>query len=372
MQTRLEFEKAEQAHVSLCSLVAEAIYEIVNSNTFGLARLLQVHPELVHHRHDSRIYAVHNSHWNEGDSLLHLAARQGFTHGVELIVEECHANVNAQSGAPYFEQPLHLAAMSDKVGIVEILLRNGAESKCVNHEGMTPFMAACFAGSLHTAHKIMQRNLIVDANTTNLRGQTALWLASSAGLLDIVQSLWAMGAVPSLDIDGRSILHAASLRDHLPVIQFLCKNGIRANQDARGRNPFDYITDKAVLYKARIALLEFEARGAQSAWKLRQADTREFNWFETSRRYEENGTESQIFSIKFDKETEEEEARRSIRERQVAQRAAVLKAEHELVQRREREKVTPLFTIPWPPVIRPREAVKKVAHEKIDPSKYVV
>lgn len=372
MPTRLELEASEQEHSIRSHLISEAIRETTTSNTFGLARLLQVHPELVLHVHSSRMHPEHSPHWNEGDTLLHLAARRGYSNGVEIMVEECGANVNVISGAPCFEQPLHLAAASGQDRIVDCLLRNGAQSSALNRQHMTPFMSACSAGSQRAALEILRKGLVVDVEIAATGGRTALWLACSTGLLEVVMALWAAGAVPCLDVDRRSLLHAACIGGHLPLVEFLVKNGIRLTADAHGKQPLDYLDSPAVVRRANLCLLEFQAAGAHSAWRLRQGRAKvegagDFNWFQRTVLYERVG--GQLFAgLDFAGETEEQRASRVTRETRQQQQAAVAQAARACAEERELRQAEspPLFSIPWPPVIRKREPVARAVFQEAE------
>jgi ankyrin repeat protein len=81
-----------------------------------------------------------NQRMVEGWSALHIAAGEGFTEIVELILGQKTTNVNiASDGA---DTPLHKAAERGHDEIVRLLLGKGADVNARNGKGRTPLTVA--------------------------------------------------------------------------------------------------------------------------------------------------------------------------------------------------------------------------------------
>ena len=353
---RLEIEAERSAVAMLCAQLEQAIRLILDRDLFGLSRLLLESPELASVQHDSVRLASLNAHLNSGDTLLHLACREGFTLAVELITQECKADVNCQSLEPFFEQPLHLAAFSNTEKIVDILLAHGARSKAVNHEQMTPFMCACREGSLSAATKILRLKLVDDMNARDRSNRTALYFAAGSGLSDIVLELWAAGAEVVYDSMGRNCLHAACAGNHSAVVAFLLKNGVRGDEpDYSGCTAMQCITDQDTLYAAKQASLEWMAAGGLTGRKLRQCahmtNCEEFNFFQQPLdAFVE--PPSQLLAVNFHAETAGEVASRLVRESAAKKAARIRNALALNAQARAETLEPPLIRVVWPPKLK--------------------
>jgi len=398
--TRAQLEAENAATALLLERLDLALFYILDTDIRGLTRLLLENPGLASYAHDGNRFPTLSDRLNSGDTLLHVACREGFTLAVELIVVECKANVNAQSREPYFEQPLHTAAVSNTEAIVDLLLGNGAESRIFNYERMTPFMCACRAGSLTSAKKILKLKLVEDIDAVDAHQRTALFFAAQSGLLEIVANLWQSGAKLIPTADGRSPLHAACSNNHVALIQFLINNGLALDEiDGSGVTPLHLLSSDEARYAAQTANIEWLAGGASVGRRLRQSTTvpqGQYNWFQplNSPPYIEcfdtvnnnDGPESGVFaqsknaednynhnnnnsssssssssrkggllSIDFAKETPQELASRLLRERAAASSQAVHQALLAAIEKRQEEREPALVRTVWPPVMKKRE-----------------
>ena len=367
---RLEIEAERTAVSQLTSQLEQAVRLILDRDIFGLSRLLLESPELASVQHDNVRLASLNAHLNSGDTLLHLACREGFTLAVELITQECKADVNCQSLEPFCEQPLHLAALSrsraNTEKIVDILLAHGARSKAVNHEQMTAFMCACREGSLSAAAKILRLKLVDDINARDRNNRTALYFASGSGLSEIVLELWASGAEVVNDTQGRNCLHAACSGNHSAVVAFLLKNGVRGDKpDHSGRTAMQCITDEETLNAAKQAHLEWLAAGGLTGRKLRQCaqmtNCEEFNFFHPHDAFVE--PPSQLLAVNFRAETPAEVASRLVRESAAKEAARIRTALALNAQARAETLEPPLIRVVWPPKLKGKVAVKTLASQ---------
>ena len=78
---------------------------------------------------------------NDGNSLLNLAVQSGFKKAVIYLINN-GANVNTQNNR--LNTPLHYALSYQYYDIADILLKNGADEKKKNDEGLTAWQSLNF------------------------------------------------------------------------------------------------------------------------------------------------------------------------------------------------------------------------------------
>jgi ankyrin repeat protein len=95
------------------------------------------------------------------------------------------ADVNAPFAGPHTETPLHWAASSDDVPVLDALLDHGADIEAPGAVigGGTPIADAAAFGQWKTAQRLVERG-----------AKTSLWQAAALGLLDRVQKHFADAA----------------------------------------------------------------------------------------------------------------------------------------------------------------------------------
>lgn len=121
---------------------------------------------------------------SDGFTALHSAAQRG---EVDLIC--CMLDLSTLSiNAPLASQKtlLHLAAESGHLGVVTLLIANGAEIDALNAHNETPLMLAIQAGHVNTAKFLAENGRI---NLVNLRQQTASHLALQYGMHEVIAIL---------------------------------------------------------------------------------------------------------------------------------------------------------------------------------------
>lgn len=137
--------------------------------------------------------------------------------------------------------PLLLAAMRGHAGIVDTLLRQGAEANMESHnngleQGKTALMFAAQQG-----HRSMVENLLkyeAQVNETTYYDKSALMFAAEAGHVAIVQTLLARGADVNLSTwHGWSALLFAADGGQTGTVDVLLKNGAKVNERHGGRTP---------------------------------------------------------------------------------------------------------------------------------------
>ena len=156
-----------------------------------LRALLEQHPELATAAlggDDSRDPAMTRT-------LLHVVTDWPghFPNGPEIVATlvDAGADVNARFTGPHTETPLHWAASSDDVAVLDALLDAGADIEAPGAVigGGTPMADATAFGQWHAARRLLERG-----------ARTTLWEAAALGLLDRVD-----GVLPArpVAVDGR-------------------------------------------------------------------------------------------------------------------------------------------------------------------------
>ncbi len=187
-----------------------------------------------------------NQKTEQGEPLLHLAARRGFAFAVEQLLT-AGANVNAIDDyggtalMEVYQEDYSIAAHGFDYGKVEdLLLKAGANINIADKSGLTVLMKASYVGDVESVKKLLAAG--TDVNATDKEGDSALvWACvgmDSEGDYDdenkskVVQLLLAAGA----DQKNQALL-AASERFPL-VVKTLLNAGADVNFiDEQGETP---------------------------------------------------------------------------------------------------------------------------------------
>ena len=209
----------------------------------------------------------------EGQTLLHIAAKNGYYEIAELLIDK-GADVNkadkdgrtplfvaaeagyaeivellANNGADinkvdvYKYTPLNAAAESGREDVVEYLIDQGADLDKPSKYGVTPLMS-----SLINVHDSVASLLIesgANIYTKDEDNNTALFFASSRGFYDIVDVLLEKGADPNIQtIYGETPLYTASDSNYIEIVSLLLENGAAPNiKENNGQTPL-FITSE--------------------------------------------------------------------------------------------------------------------------------
>jgi len=161
--------------------LAVAVVEAIHSgNVESLKQLLADNPHLatVHLGGDTTCEPGEMSR-----SLLHVATDWPghYPNGPEIVktLVAAGADVNARFAGPHTETPLHWAASSDDVAILDALLDLGADIEATGAVigGGTPLSDATAFGQWKAANRLVERG-----------AKASLWQAASLGLIDRVRS----------------------------------------------------------------------------------------------------------------------------------------------------------------------------------------
>ncbi len=127
-------------------------------------------------------------------SLLHVATDWPghFPNGPAIVATlvEAGADVNARFTGPHAETPLHWAASSDDVAVLDALIDAGADIEAtggVIADG-TPLADAVAFGQWSAARRLVERGALAN-----------LWQAAALGLMDKVRACFESGGPPTAD-----------------------------------------------------------------------------------------------------------------------------------------------------------------------------
>lgn len=166
-------------------LARAAVAAIHTGDVPTLSRLLTDHPELA---------AVRLGDPGMSRSLLHVATDWpgNYPHGAEVVATliAAGADVHARFTGPHTETPLHWAASSDDVPVLDTLLDAGADLEAPGAviAGGTPLDDAVAFGQWKAAHRLVERG-----------AHTRIWHAAALGLLDRLTASWDQTPLPSTD-----------------------------------------------------------------------------------------------------------------------------------------------------------------------------
>ncbi|MEJ2720670.1 MAG: ankyrin repeat domain-containing protein [bacterium] len=161
---------------------------------------------------------------------IHDFARAGDLEQVKVLVEQAPALVNATNAEE--ETPLHLAAMSGNLELVEFLVANGAAVDARNNVNQSPLLYAAYTGDVKICRFLIEQGAEVDYR--DARGNTPLDFAAREGGLDVVALLISNGAeIDRKGRDGRTPLWYAASRGHAEIVSLLVRDGadVRTTED---------------------------------------------------------------------------------------------------------------------------------------------
>ena len=229
------------------SMATTAVQAIHQGNLALLEQLLNENPSLATARIDGQ------------RTLLHVATdRPGHFPNSEATVAAliAHgADVNAAFLGRHSETPLHWAASSDDVGVLDALLNHGAEIEAPGGivGGGTPLADAVAFGQWQAARRLVERG-----------AQTTLWQAAALGLMACVEKFFASKSPPTPD-EITNAFWSACHGGQQAVAQYLLERGADLNWVGyEGFTPLDV----AARNGAPELIQWLRKRGARSAKEL--------------------------------------------------------------------------------------------------------
>ena len=226
---------------------------------------------------------------NEGKTASDLLLMESVGRGDEKAAARAlklGAHVNAVFQNYANSTPLHNAAHTGNLAVIDLLLKNGADITLINSEGQTPLHIAAALGNSAVLNRLLQATPDVSAVETS--GNTPLHYAAEAGDLASFNALLTKGADPKIKnkdgytapdlllkgnqggnatgpagtpininaqkravelganvnaqfYDKQTVLHQAAGRGNVVLAEFLLQKGAKVNaQNASGQTPVHY------------------------------------------------------------------------------------------------------------------------------------
>lgn len=131
--------------------------------------------------------------WHQKRALIHIAAKNGFFDFMNLILSISNVDVNLKSALDGFS-PLHEAASSGFLNIVQLLIDKGANINQLSFQEKTPLHCACANGHFDIVKFLVEKEKSLQINkfSFNMKdcnGDTPLHLAAKNGFASIVEYL---------------------------------------------------------------------------------------------------------------------------------------------------------------------------------------
>lgn len=214
----------------------------------ALLSILNPRRDILDHMLDKDL--ISNFRNEQGESILHLAIREGDEFLVQLLINN-GANINNPDNngttplmyAIYLNYTnmvialldhgakielkdkdgstaLHYASDRNRKDLVELLLDRGADINAVREDGLTPLSIASLKGSQSVIRLLIEKG--ADLEIKHKNGQTALNLALKNGFGDIAEILIEKGAdIHTIDSYGNNILYVAAYGGCYDIVKFL-------------------------------------------------------------------------------------------------------------------------------------------------------
>ena len=198
-----------------------AVNAIHQGNVDALKQLLNQHSGLVSARIGGETGTCHAD--KMGRTLLHVATDWPghFPNAPATVALLIHAgaDVNARFIGPHTETPLHWAASSDDIDVIDVLLDNGADIETPGSVigGGTPLADAVAFGQWNAARRLIERG-----------AQSTLWQSAALGLMDRVTRAFDGNTAPSAQ-DNTTACWCACHGGQRPSAEYLLERGAEIN-----------------------------------------------------------------------------------------------------------------------------------------------
>ena len=156
--------------------------------------------------------------------------------------------------------PMHAAAGAGHLGIIELLIRKGADPNLADNKYYTPLHWACIAQSKKVAELLLAGN--ADVNANNGYFYSPLHFASVSGKGEIIELLISNCAdINAKTFYGSTPLHGAVLGGNPEAVQLLLSKGAEVNAKFRPsliriKTPLDYAKRKDIPKEGKKAIID--------------------------------------------------------------------------------------------------------------------
>jgi ankyrin repeat protein/L-ascorbate metabolism protein UlaG (beta-lactamase superfamily) len=157
---------------------------------------------------------------------IHEAVVAGDIATVTQLLEQDPSLINALDTAQNL--PLHLAASTGQVAVIELLLSKGANIEAGDRENTTPLVVAAMLKQPEAVRLLVEKGASMTARDVN--GNTALLAAARTGNVEMVKYLVEHGAsLADVSNRGSNCLHIATSIGAEPLVQYLLGQGFDLN-----------------------------------------------------------------------------------------------------------------------------------------------
>ena len=182
---------------------------------------------------------VNRRHSYFGWTALERASEGGYARVVQILLDRGASVVISRdknrSDAVQFYSCLASPCRHGHIAVVRLLLQHGVDANLTNVDGQTPLAYAIQGGHIDVVQLLLDHG--AKFNEQDDFGRTDLYLAIEEGRVEILRLLLQYGAAVHIqDSDGWTPLACASAYGHVAVAQLLLEYGA----DANGRNLLDH------------------------------------------------------------------------------------------------------------------------------------
>ncbi|XP_071086114.1 ankyrin repeat domain-containing protein 50-like isoform X2 [Haliotis cracherodii] len=159
-----------------------------------------------------------------GDHILSMACVGGNIDIVKYVVlKEPFLNINR--GRKDGRRALMWAARHGNKTIFDYLLKKGAKCSSEDIEGDNVLHYACYGGHIGIVRDVIA-NTIIDINSSDMYGRTAMMVAAEHGHIEVFDFLVRKGCdISHIDKEGNNILHVACRGGHVEMVEHVLPQG---------------------------------------------------------------------------------------------------------------------------------------------------
>ncbi|XP_013419247.1 serine/threonine-protein phosphatase 6 regulatory ankyrin repeat subunit B [Lingula anatina] len=182
-----------------------------------------------------------------GTTVLMHCAERGLLNFITYLVDRASLLcVELSARDKEGNNALFYSVKGGKIDACQLLIKQGIAVEC-NFKNQTILMTASSLGHREIVKYLLENDIMIglDINKKDDNGQNALYYASSAGYVEILESLLLNGVGVTDDINGKSLLMVAAEKGHVNVLEYLLNHsqelGLKVNAtDAKGENALFY------------------------------------------------------------------------------------------------------------------------------------